>query len=242
MKEYLLFLDESKPNDNFRNFTLGGIAIEKQLYETKLIPLVNKLKIDCFGDDKIILHEIDIRTKSGSFKNITVQQQKNFFKQLGELFETEGLLSVLAVSINIDDLDKLYPKDERNDIYYIALQLLMENFSHFLTTNNGVGSLYLETTDRENNKNLQNLFHLLVATGTLFLKKETLQERFSTINFGIKSDNIIGLQIADFIPNPLARQTLTKRQKIFSVINEINKVLYDGNINMKERFGCKIIR
>lgn len=29
MKEYYLFLDESKPNTNFRNFTLGGVVIEK---------------------------------------------------------------------------------------------------------------------------------------------------------------------------------------------------------------------
>lgn len=29
MKEYYLFLDESKSNSNFRNFTLGGVAIEK---------------------------------------------------------------------------------------------------------------------------------------------------------------------------------------------------------------------
>ena len=42
MKEYFLFLDESKPNTNFQNFTLGGIAIEKETYELKLKPLVQK--------------------------------------------------------------------------------------------------------------------------------------------------------------------------------------------------------
>ena len=50
MKEYYLFLDESKPNTNFQNFTLGGIAIEKEVYENQLKPLVNALKIweSCF--------------------------------------------------------------------------------------------------------------------------------------------------------------------------------------------------
>lgn len=47
MKEYFLFLDESKPNTNFQNFTLGGIAIEKETYELKLKPLVNGLKEQC---------------------------------------------------------------------------------------------------------------------------------------------------------------------------------------------------
>ncbi len=67
----------------------------------------------------------------------------------------------MAVSVNIDDLDKLYKEEDRNDIYYIALQLLMENFAQFLSANDGIGTIYLETTDAVNNKRLQNLFHLL---------------------------------------------------------------------------------
>ena len=242
MKEYYLFLDESKPNMNFPNFTLGGIAIEKEAYEMQMKPLVNKLKKECFGDDKLILHEIDIRRKSGDFTGISQDQQKKFFEELEKLFQNNDFFSVLAVSVNMNDLDILYKENDRNDIYYIALQLLMENFVHFLSLNDGIGTLYLETTDAVNNKRLQNLFHLLKATGTLFMKKETLQERLSTINFAIKSDNIIGLQIADFIPNSLARQALSKRQKPYSIYNEIDARLYDGNIGKKDRFGLKIIK
>lgn len=149
---------------------------------------------------------------------------------------------MLAVSVNMEDLDKLYKEGDRNDIYYIALQLLMENFVHFLCLHNGMGTIYLETTDAVNNKKLQNLFHLLKATGTLFVKKETLQERLSTINFGIKSENIIGLQLADFIPNSLARQALSKKQKPNSIFTGITSKLYDGGVGMKDRFGFKIIK
>ena len=152
------------------------------------------------------------------------------------------MFAVLAVSVNMDDLDKLYNEDDRNDIYYIALQLLMENFAQFLSVNDGTGAIYLETTDAVNNTKLQNLFHLLKATGTLFIKKETLQMRLSTINFAIKSDNIIGLQLADFIPNALARQALGKTQKPFSILDGINAKLYDGKVGMKARFGFKIIK
>ena len=242
MKDFFLFLDESKPNTNFQNFTLGGIGVEKGIYETQLKPLVNKLKIECFGNDEVILHEIDIRKKDGCFNGITKIQMETFFEKLGKLFKENDLFTVFAVSINIDDLDKLYPKDDRNDIYYIALQLLMENFAQFLSVNDGTGAVYLETTDAVNNTRLQNLFHLLKATGTLFMKKETLQMRLSTINFAIKSDNIIGLQLADFIPNSLARQALGKSQKPFSILDGINAKLYDGQVGMKDRFGFKIIK
>lgn len=242
MKEYYLFLDESKPNKNFQNFTLGGIAVEKNIYETQLKPLVNTLKINCFGSDQVILHEIDIRKKTGDFVGITKEQQQKFFQNLEELFLNNNFFSVLAVSVNLDDLNNLYKEEDRNDIYYIALQLLMENFAQFLSTNDGIGTIYLETTDAVNNKRLQNLFHLLKATGTLFVKKEALQERLSTINFAIKSENIIGLQLADFIPNSLARKALSKGQKPYSILGGIESKLYDGKVEMKERFGFKIIK
>jgi len=115
----------------------------------------------------------------------------------------------------------MYCTGDTNDIYYIALQLLMENYAQFLTVNNGIGTVYLETTDVVNNTKLQNLFYMLKANGTLFIKKESLQKRLSTINFAIKSENNIGLQLADFIPNPLGRQALGMKQKPFSIYESI---------------------
>ena len=96
MKEYFLFLDESKPNTNFQNFTLGGIAIEKETYELKLKPLVNGLKEQCFGNTQVILHEIEIRKKEGDFNGISKEQQKDFFEKLGKLFSENDFFSVLA--------------------------------------------------------------------------------------------------------------------------------------------------
>lgn len=240
MKEYYLFLDESKPNTNFRNFTLGGVVVEKSIYENNVRPETVKLKKECFGDENIILHEIDIRKKQGEYKGITKEEQEIFFSKLDKLFENNEI-EVLAVSINLDDLDMLYGINERNDIYYIALQLLMENYVHFLISNEGKGQLYLESTDAVNNSKLQNLFHMLKATGTLFMKKEVLQDRLGAISFPIKSDNIIGLQLADFIPNVLARKALGKEQKNFSIYKGIENKLYDGKINRKDKFGFKII-
>lgn len=242
MKEFYLFLDESKPNTNFENFTLGGVAIEKNAYENEIKPAINKIKLDCFGSEDVILHEIDIRKKEGDFIGISKADQELFFNKLNELFLNSQDLSVLAVSVNLSDLDKLYKEEDRNDIYYIALQLLMENFTQFLSMRGGVGTVYLETTDAVNNTKLQNLFHLLKATGTLFVRKEILQARLYTINFAIKSENIVGLQLADFVPNPLAREALGKSQKPYSIIAGLHSKLYDGNVGMSERFGFKIIK
>ena len=58
----------------------------------------------------------------------------------------------------------------------------------------------------------------------------------------IKADNIIGLQVADFIPNVMARHALQKKQKNFSILDGIVERLYDGGVELKERFGNKIIK
>lgn len=240
MNEFYLFLDESKPNTNFNNFTLGGIIVEKQVYEKLVKPAVKEIKKECFDDSEIILHEIDIRGKKREFSEITRETQEKFFEKLKELFKKD-YFSVMAVSVNMEKLDELYHADSRNTEYYIALQILLENFNHFLINNDGLGRIYLESTDPGNDQRLQNLYYRLLSTGTLYYKKECLQKRLVTMDFGIKSENIIGLQIADFIPNALARETLGKRQKPFSILDEIKAALYDGKINRADKFGFKKI-
>lgn len=241
MNEYYLFLDESKPNTNFKNFTLGGYTINKQEYESKLKPKLIAIKKECFNSERIILHEIDIRKGKGEFIGRTKEQYELFFQKLGELFE-EIELHILAVSINNDDFEKLYGYQETNQIYYISLQLIMENYNHFLISKNSQGSIYLESSDLRNNTILQNLFHQLKATGTLFYTKESLQKHLTTINFIPKSDNNLGVQFADFIPNPLAREALHFNQKEYSLLSAIKKNLYDGNVSMPLRFGFKLVR
>ena len=168
------------------------------------------------------------------------EEYKLFFQKIKELFKKVEL-HVLAVSINIDDFEQLYGNEETNQIYYISLQLLMENYNHFLISNNACGSVYLESTDSGSNTTLQNLFHQLKATGTLFYSKESLQKHLTTINFIPKSDNNLGVQFADFIPNPLAREALHIQQKEYTLLPIIKKCLYDGKLSMESRFGFKIV-
>lgn len=240
MKEYYLFLDESKPNSNFDNFTLGGICILKEDYENQIKDKVKECKNIFFGDHNVVLHEIDIRKKNGVFNTLDRDDQKRLMSEVGKILDS-NLTTVFAVSINIGELDMLYDKSSRNDIYYISLQLLMENFMQMLIKNNGSGTIFLESTDSANDAKLQNLFHMLKATGTLFITKETMQKRLHTINFAMKSDNNIGLQLADFIPNPLGRKALGKKQKPMSLYDVIERRLYDGGVEKRERFGFKIV-
>ena len=61
----------------------------------------------------------------------------------------------------------------------------------------------------------------------------------------IKKENIIGLQVADFIPNALGRHILEKTYNNKKQRNVyypfIEEKLYDGNVGNIDRFGIKKI-
>lgn len=113
----------------------------------------------------------------------------------------------------------------------------MENFTHFLERNAGKGSIFVESRNLKEDERLQNHYYTLKATGTLFLDKNAMQKRLATISFPLKTDNNIGLQLADFIPNPVARYTGGLKQKTPTLYPFIINKLYDGGIGMPNRFG-----
>ncbi len=243
LDNYLLFLDELKPNHIYKHLCLGGCAVKESDYTNTVIPFVNNLKRDVFGNEAVILHEVEIRRPEDpiytALKN--AEKRKALWDGLSDLFSREGLLTTLAVSVNCGEYKRLYHCGEICDEYFVALQIVLENFIHFLEVNNAVGSVLVESRNPVENVRLQNHFYTLKASGTLFFSRNAFQKRLSTISFPLKVDNNIGLQLADFVPNPLARQVNEIKQQKPNLHSCIVNKLYDGRLGMSERFGFKNI-
>ena len=75
----------------------------------------------------------------------------------------------------------------------------------------------------------------------MFYSHKIIQKYIKGLEFKNKLDNITGLQLADFIPNNLARKHAGKKPKYDKTEKSIRKRLYDGNIERKDRFGHKKI-
>ncbi|NMB32737.1 MAG: DUF3800 domain-containing protein [Clostridium sp.] len=243
MKNYYLFLDELHPSNVFKYFCLAGCIIEEEVYDKEIIPYINMIKDEVFGDREVILHEIEIRRAEKAPYSLMRQKKKRekFWALMKELFATPDLFATMGVAIDCADYHKLYNSDYKRDEYFIGLQVIMENFMHFLENKNGIGSILIEARNPKENRRLQNHYHTLKATGTLFYDKNAIQERLATISFPFKSDNNAGIQVADFIPNPLARHTSGKKQKNYTLHHHIMNKLYDGGLGRADRFGLKII-
>lgn len=241
MNSYILFLDEILPSGDLKYFCLAGFVVSQDVYAKSIIPEINELKQDLFGNTTIILHEMEIqRPQKGSpYEIFRKAENRNFYwEKIKEIFQKYNA-SIFSASIHEEELKYLYPG--MRDKYFICLQLILENFVNFLERHNGVGNIMIESRNQKQNEQLQGHFYNLKATGTLFYEAKHLQKHLGTISFPLKEENNIGLQLADMIPNSLNRDLSKRKQRTKGLIDIINAQAYDGLINDKQRFGIKVI-
>lgn len=94
----------------------------------------------------------------------------------------------------------MYKECVINNEYNVAFQMVIENFVYFLIEKDGRGSLFLESQDHDENKKIRLCYYNLLSNGTLLLNNNILLDRLLSISFHLKTENNIGVQLADFIP------------------------------------------
>lgn len=238
VNEYYLFLDETKPNAHGSYFALGGYAIQKEDYENILKPNLEKIKADLMPDPELPLHLYDMRKNIKGFEFLTdVQTRNNLFNRIKDLIQNLNI-NVFVASIDTNKYKNMY-YNKTNDIYNIALQTILENFVHFLIGNHSIGSFFIESRNKSENKYLQICYYRLLTSGTLYIDSQTIMNRLSILSFPLKSDNNLGVQLADFIPVSFVRYLIGSKD-YYGLYELFESKLYTGfSGNMKERFGFK---
>ena len=237
-KEYYLFLDETKPNAHGDYFALGGYAILKEDYENILVPKLQKIKTDLMPDPNLPLHLYDMRKNIKGFEFLSDMNVRNsLFDRIKQLIK-DLPINIFVASINKKKYSNMY-HDKINDVYDITLQTILENFVHFLIENNATGSFFVESRNSIENKYLQDCYYRLLTGGTLYIDSNTIMDKLSILSFPLKSDNNLGVQLADFIPVSFIRHMVGSKDycglyKIFE-----DKIYQGYNHNMGDRFGFK---
>lgn len=242
MNNYYLFLDESKPNgSNLSHLCLAGVIIEKSIYEKQIVPHINSIKNSVFETIEIILHESEIRAAKANYSIMRKPEKRElFWNELRDVFKNYEITTI-ASAVHINKYKSIYTENYLNDEYFIALQIVLENFVHFLQVNNAVGSVYIESRNPKEDILIKNIYHKIIANGTLYFNPNAYQDKLLNINFLIKADNNIGLQLADFVPGTLNRLCNNLKPKSPTLSDLINNKLYDGNCSLKDRFGFKVM-
>lgn len=269
MDEYTLYLDESE-TANFNKilqkrenivFVIAGIICKNNYHEQNLKPEINRLKSliwnrcgnDPLFEDKIF-HELEMsRAIKKQYKQLRCEYNKIFknkhiynfaYDILTEIFRSSDI-TILAVCIDEDVLSRQFDVSKLNDRFQIAMNMIIENYYHFLNSVNGKGAICYESLPENQNERIKKRYMGIKYNGTMFYPAKVINSRIKSLEFRNKTENIVGLQLADFVPNAIGRNILNKhytnsKERNIS-FDALYSKLYDGGISKKEKFGLKII-
>lgn len=240
--EYILFLDETDSTVDNSYFCLAGFIISRKNYEELLIPKINDLKSNILKSPHVVFHYRDIRQCAHDFKILKNNKIRgDFWKELCDILSNIEL-TTLAAYIDVRDYRKNYSKKIALNEYHVLFYEIMNSYIHYLSNNNGIGSIMLESRETSQNRSLQSLYSQFTQYGTNLYLPSTVQQYISTLNFNIKKDNCIGLQIADMIPLVFTRN-FNKRSNPYTIYDTLSSKLYMGCKLSSEGYGLiKILR
>lgn len=220
--DYIIFADEAgdhnltKVDCKFPIFSLALCLIKKTDYINSIVPIIQKLKFDYWGHDKIVLHERDIRKQIGEFAFL--RQNKNlregFLEQINKII-LDSKFCVVSSVIKKETLNNEY-SDPFNP-YHIALKLCMERVLSILIDNKQENKkifCIFEKRGKKEDEQLELEFYRIVNNQNNW---RIYNKNFKKIDFEIKfagkEHNSTGLQLADLLARPIGINVLNPSQQ-----------------------------
>ena len=213
---YTLYLDESgdwgypKYNVNKPILCLCGCIFRDEYYTKNALPNIKSIKRKFFHKD-VILHRYKLKNRVNDFK--VLKTQENTDKCIKQISQTiaEMDCQILLSAINKEDYYKTYGITRVDpylpeDIYSIVFTFAVERFVLFLRERKSTGKIVAESRGKKEDQTIQYWYSLLLHNGTKFLVDWQFRDvLLNAVEFRKKEENIIGLQIADWIAHPMAK-------------------------------------
>lgn len=227
--DYIVFVDESgsptlSPLDpDYPIFVLVFCVVDKMHYAEKIEPSITKLKFDFFGHDTVVLHAHDIRKPKGEFSFLLNAERREHFMQRIEQVMIDADIKLIVHIINKTKLIDRYVNPY--DPYNIALRMCLEQLSIFLRKQNQTDHLthiIAEARGKKEDRDLELEFRRILDPKHNWglASKFPLSDTPLELRFVDKKLNSAGLQLADFMGQPLGRNFLNPSQmnRAFSII------------------------
>lgn len=271
--EYVLYLDESELKKS-KTFAIAGIAVKKDnvimleqgmnevkklIWSEEYIASSNPI-LHCTELEKVFSNRnsddiTGVKDEYHEFKKATSEDiEKIYYQVYGKLSQILKKVdaTVFSCIIQMQQLHDLFILDEEHngihlidDKYNIALQKVIENFTHYLSVNDGYGDVIYESrnTMGENSEKspdikLINVYHKIQANnkGIVYTDSRAIQNRNRTIVTHSKSKNIAGLQFADFVAYNIIKLEGCKVEKqITDFMKQIHRISYNGGRPISEK-------
>jgi len=212
MKKLLVFLDESgdhsltKIDPEFPLFALAGVAIKPDEY-LSIVNKFNKLKLDYFPHEGLILHSREIASREGDFIFLNNDKvRKSFLAAISDAVSSSNFKLVVAM------IKKQVLKDKYatpGHPYHLALVFLLEKvFRYSCSQNFEYIHFIAESRGRNEDQELHKTFEDFRINGSPYIDNSMLSKIHLRLEYRRKPFNIIGNQIADLVVSPTARTIL----------------------------------
>lgn len=245
--KFILYLDECGDQNlasfdpQFPIFTLCGIVVSEE-QDKVLTERINVLKKEIWNNINIIFHSRDIRKCQNGFEVLfDLDVKKRFFQGVNDILGDNGYV-VVCCSILKEPYIRQYGK--LNDVYGLSLSYIMERVVFFLDSL-GLTDIELctiiEKRGKKEDASLLNYYNQLLDRGTYWVDSHRMKKVFKKFDMRWKSENIIGLQIADLIAYPVTRHVLNPNgvNLAFDVLKknifQLNGKVYGMKIFPKEQ-------
>lgn len=238
MKEYYLFLDETKPNGKTRHhYGVAGYAIEAEHYKNFLVPEITRIKHTYFPDPQLPFHLYDIKKNKKGFEFLSDHVIRDkLFEEIKKVIKMADM-NIFCAAVDVNKYNNMYLECAINNEYNVAFQMVIENFVYFLIEKDGIGNLYLESQDHEENKKIRLCYYNLLSKGTLLLNSDIMLDRLLSIYFPLKADNNIGVQLADLIPITLVDSVYKSGGGYYGLYNIFKDKIYKQHNDMATRYS-----
>ena len=211
---YVLYLDEcgdqnlSSFDPQFPIFTLCGVVVSEEQDEL-LADRINSLKIDIWNNTNIILHSRDIRKCQNGFEVLfDLEMKKRFIESVNDILG-DDIYIIICCAILKEPYIRQYGK--LNDVYGLSLSYIMERVVFYLDSvgkDNIELRTVIERRGKKEDKSLLNYYNQLLDRGTYWVNGERMRRYFKRFDMRWKSENIVGLQVADLVAYPITRHVL----------------------------------
>ena len=255
--EYTLYLDESKSVDNI--FVIGGFACsirKEQEIEDKLQALKARIWNNSKTRAEKVFHATDY-----------VKKYPQAFMELIEIVrDVNGV--IFATVIKLDELTELFGTGYASstkesfalveDPFNIALEKVIENYTHYLYYRQGFGKTIYESRNQDDTQwytspdfMLKQDYLKIISNnkGIAYVNDDAL--KFCNTNFSVrkKKEDVAGLQIADNIAYVIARSmshSLKENVNIDKIFDDIFDLAYNGNFDRRKKdlrhfYGIRIL-
>jgi hypothetical protein len=223
--KFLAFVDECGDHSltsidrDFPLFLLSLVIIKRQAYVQRILPELNRFKLDYWDHEGINLHSRDIRKAEGPFTILQNGSRREQFMNDLTTLVSEWPYLLFIVGIRKDKLCERYHHAENP--YRLALTFVMERVVRWMEeTELSTLPIVAESRGKNEDNELKAAFFDLMNRGTDYVASKKFKRLSFPLQFHDKRKNIAGLQLADLCAHPSARRVLKANQssRAFNVV------------------------